>query len=53
MLLRRVCLVAGLDISGVNGEVLPSQWEYQVSKLDCLTNGWAHNNSVKGGAALK
>lgn len=26
----RVCLAAGLKISGVNAEVLPSQWEYQV-----------------------
>ena len=30
VLLRRLCLAAGVNISGVNGEVLPSQWEYQV-----------------------
>ena len=26
----RLCLYAGVNISGINGEVLPSQWEYQV-----------------------
>jgi glutamine synthetase len=26
----RACLYAGIQISGVNAEVLPSQWEYQV-----------------------
>lgn len=26
----RACLFAGVNISGINGEVLPSQWEYQV-----------------------
>ena len=26
----RCCLFAGVNIGGVNGEVLPSQWEYQV-----------------------
>jgi glutamine synthetase len=28
--LYRLCLNAGVNISGINGEVLPSQWEYQV-----------------------
>ena len=27
----KMCLYAGIDISGVNAEVMPSQWEYQVS----------------------
>jgi hypothetical protein len=27
---RSLCLAAGVNISGVNAEVLPSQWEYQV-----------------------
>jgi hypothetical protein len=27
---QRLCLYAGVLISGINGEVLPSQWEYQV-----------------------
>ena len=31
--LHRLCLAAGVNISGINGEVLPSQWEYQVSSL--------------------
>ncbi|KAI8517857.1 hypothetical protein Bbelb_038740 [Branchiostoma belcheri] len=26
----RACLYAGIDISGTNAEVMPSQWEYQV-----------------------
>ncbi|KAL7295222.1 hypothetical protein TKK_0011430 [Trichogramma kaykai] len=26
----RACLYAGVDISGTNAEVMPSQWEYQV-----------------------
>mmetsp|Transcript_31198 Transcript_31198/g.41282 ORF Transcript_31198/g.41282 Transcript_31198/m.41282 type:complete len:415 (+) Transcript_31198:104-1348(+) len=26
----RACLNAGLAISGINGEVMPSQWEYQI-----------------------
>lgn len=26
----KACLYAGLNISGINGEVMPSQWEYQV-----------------------
>jgi glutamine synthetase len=26
----RACLYAGLDISGANAEVIPSQWEYQI-----------------------
>jgi len=28
-----VCLAAGLDVGGINGEVMPGQWEYQVSAL--------------------
>jgi len=26
----RACLYAGINISGINGEVMPGQWEYQV-----------------------
>ena len=26
----KACLYAGIDISGINGEVMPGQWEYQV-----------------------
>lgn len=40
----RACLYAGVNISGVNGEVLPSQWEYQVrawcSVLMFVWAGW-------------
>ena len=28
----KACLFAGVTISGTNGEVMPGQWEYQVSK---------------------
>lgn len=27
----RCCMYAGIKISGVNAEVMPGQWEYQVS----------------------
>lgn len=30
------CLQAGLKICGVNAEVMPSQWEYQIGPLDGL-----------------
>jgi glutamine synthetase len=26
----KACIHAGLDISGINGEVMPGQWEYQI-----------------------
>lgn len=26
----KACLFAGINLSGINGEVMPSQWEYQV-----------------------
>ena len=29
----KACLYAGINISGINGEVMPGQWEYQVSAL--------------------
>jgi len=31
------CLHAGISISGVNAEVMPAQWEFQVGPLDPLT----------------
>jgi len=37
------CLMAGLGVSGVNAEVMPGQWEYQigpVSALDCGDQVW-------------
>ena len=30
------CIEAGLEISGINAEVMPGQWEYQVGPLDPL-----------------
>ena len=27
----RACLYAGINISGTNAEVMPAQWEFQVS----------------------
>jgi glutamine synthetase len=30
------CLEAGLGISGINAEVMPGQWEFQVGPLDAL-----------------
>jgi glutamine synthetase len=30
------CLAAGLGISGINAEVMPGQWEFQVGPLDAL-----------------
>lgn len=32
----RVCLEAGLKINGLNAEVLPSQWEFQIGPADLL-----------------
>lgn len=40
----RACLYAGLDISGINGEVMPGQWEYQVGPcvgIDAGDQLWA------------
>jgi len=33
------CLVAGLGISGVNAEVMPGQWEFQIGPLGPLDSG--------------
>jgi len=35
----RACLYAGLTISGINGEVLPGQWEYQVGPCLGIDSG--------------
>ncbi len=35
----KACLAAGLTISGVNAEVMPAQWEFQVGALDPLAVG--------------
>jgi glutamine synthetase len=31
------CLDAGLNISGINAEVMPGQWEFQIGPVDALT----------------
>ncbi|GAX75146.1 hypothetical protein CEUSTIGMA_g2590.t1 [Chlamydomonas eustigma] len=35
----RLCLYSGVNISGINGEVLPSQWEYQVGPCTGIDMG--------------
>lgn len=35
----RACLYCGIQISGVNGEVMPGQWEYQVGPAVGITAG--------------
>jgi len=39
----KACLWAGLDIGGINGEVTPGQWEYQIGPvggIDCSDQMW-------------
>jgi len=35
----RACLYAGINISGVNAEVMPGQWEYQVGPCTGIESG--------------
>jgi len=35
----RACLYAGVTISGINGEVMPGQWEYQVGPCEGIALG--------------
>jgi len=35
----RACLAAGLKISGINAEVMPGQWEYQVGPCEGISSG--------------
>ncbi len=35
----QACLFAGLKIGGINGEVLPSQWEYQIGPCTGIESG--------------
>jgi len=35
----RACLYAGVNISGVNAEVMPSQWEFQVGPCEGINMG--------------
>lgn len=39
----RACLAAGLKLAGLNAEVAPSQWEYQVGiteGIECGDHHW-------------
>ncbi|GAQ84191.1 Glutamine synthetase [Klebsormidium nitens] len=35
----KACLYAGINISGINGEVMPGQWEYQVGPCVGIDSG--------------
>ncbi|KAJ0249177.1 Glutamine synthetase cytosolic isozyme 1-3 [Hirschfeldia incana] len=35
----KACLYAGIGISGVNGEVMPGQWEFQVGPVEGISAG--------------
>jgi len=35
----KACLYAGIDIGGVNAEVMPAQWEYQVGPTEGIAMG--------------
>lgn len=35
----KACLIAGLSISGINEEVLPGQWEYQIGPCEGIDAG--------------
>lgn len=35
----KCCLYAGIAISGINGEVMPGQWEYQVGPCEGIASG--------------
>ncbi|KAL1202708.1 Glutamine synthetase cytosolic isozyme 1-3 [Cardamine amara subsp. amara] len=35
----KACLYAGIGISGVNGEVMPGQWEFQVGPVEGISSG--------------
>ena len=37
--LQRACLYAGVEISGINAEVMPSQWEFQVGPCTGIDMG--------------
>ncbi len=35
----KACLYAGIKVSGVNAEVMPSQWEFQVGPVEGIAMG--------------
>ena len=36
---RRCCLYAGIKIAGINAEILPAQWEFQVGPTEGIDMG--------------
>jgi glutamine synthetase len=36
---QRACLYAGVNISGINAEVMPAQWEFQVGPCEGIEMG--------------
>lgn len=40
----RACYFAGINLSGVNAEVMPAQWEFQVQNLVMMRNKRRHNS---------
>lgn len=45
----KACLYSGINISGTNAEVMPSQWEYQVRGGGCLVDLLYLGRRVQGG----
>lgn len=37
--MQRACLYAGVNISGINAEVMPAQWEFQVGPCEGVEMG--------------
>ncbi|GLT72395.1 hypothetical protein SLA2020_443340 [Shorea laevis] len=36
---HKACLYAGINITGINAEVMPGQWEFQVGLVVGITTG--------------
>ncbi|KAJ9487684.1 Glutamine synthetase [Penicillium thymicola] len=43
----RACLYAGINISGINAEVMPSQWEYQVGPCPGIDSKFVKSLTMK------
>lgn len=43
----RACLYAGINISGINAEVMPSQWEYQVGPCPGIDSKFCKSLTVE------
>lgn len=48
----KMCLYAGINISGVNAEVMPAQWEYQVRGvgMGCSISTGTSTSTTRAGA---